>query len=120
MDASLFTPDPTAPGPGNITIVALSRLVYRKGIDLLAEILPELCYLHPNVNFIIGRHSPTHAPTTPHTQTRCPSSHLLVGTLARTTDSPPPLSPSPTSSLPHRASNKQAATAPSVESWKRP
>ena len=32
-----------------ITIVALSRLVYRKGIDLLAAILPELCARHPRV-----------------------------------------------------------------------
>ena len=32
-----------------VTIVALSRLVYRKGIDLLAAVLPELCQRHPNV-----------------------------------------------------------------------
>ncbi|EFN58809.1 hypothetical protein CHLNCDRAFT_20112 [Chlorella variabilis] len=32
-----------------ITIVALSRLVYRKGIDLLAAILPTLCHQHPNL-----------------------------------------------------------------------
>lgn len=32
-----------------ITVVALSRLVYRKGIDLLAAVLPELCERHPHV-----------------------------------------------------------------------
>lgn len=37
-----------------ITIVALSRLVYRKGIDIMALVIPEVCHRHPNVNFIIG------------------------------------------------------------------
>ena len=36
-------------GSGSITSVALSRLVYRKGIDLLAAVLPELCQRHPSV-----------------------------------------------------------------------
>ena len=66
MDASLFEPnlpqghkqqrrqrrsadDGSNGGSGSITIVALSRLVYRKGIDLLAAVLPELCQRHPNV-----------------------------------------------------------------------
>ena len=35
-------------------MVALSRLVYRKGIDLLVVIIPEMCYRHPQVDFIIG------------------------------------------------------------------
>ncbi len=67
MDASLFEPesppkqaehaqerqqnraaDSQEPA-GTVTIVALSRLVYRKGIDLLAAVLPELCQRHPNV-----------------------------------------------------------------------
>ena len=34
---------------GTVTIVALSRLVYRKGIDLLAAVLPDLCERHPHV-----------------------------------------------------------------------
>ena len=64
MDASLFEPnlpqgqkqrqrrnavDGSNGDSGSITIVALSRLVYRKGIDLLAAVLPELCQRHPNV-----------------------------------------------------------------------
>lgn len=35
-------------------MVALSRLVYRKGIDILALVIPEICHRHSNVNFIIG------------------------------------------------------------------
>lgn len=37
-----------------LTIVALSRLVYRKGIDLLALVIPEVCARHPHVRFVIG------------------------------------------------------------------
>ena len=37
-----------------VTIVVVSRLVYRKGSDLLAEIIPVICARHPNVQFIIG------------------------------------------------------------------
>lgn len=40
-------------GDGTITVVALSRLVYRKGIDLLAAVLPELCERHPHLQ--VGR-----------------------------------------------------------------
>jgi len=38
-----------------VTIVIVSRLVYRKGMDLLAGIIPEICTRHPDVNFIIGQ-----------------------------------------------------------------
>ncbi|KAK7310708.1 hypothetical protein RJT34_08380 [Clitoria ternatea] len=31
-----------------------SRLVYQKGVDLLIEVVPEVCQLHPNVLMIIG------------------------------------------------------------------
>lgn len=57
MDASEFQPDPGRSRwvPGDpITIVALSRLVYRKGCDILALVIPEICERHPHVNFIIG------------------------------------------------------------------
>jgi hypothetical protein len=37
-----------------LTVVALSRLVYRKGVDLLALVIPEVCARHPNVRFVIG------------------------------------------------------------------
>lgn len=42
----------------SITVVAMSRLVYRKGIDLLAAVLPELCNLHPKLRFVIGGDGP--------------------------------------------------------------
>ena len=35
-------------------IVIVSRLVYRKGMDLLASIIPEICQQHDDVDFLIG------------------------------------------------------------------
>jgi glycosyltransferase involved in cell wall biosynthesis len=59
VDASEFEPAPNKPWPQDsqapITIVALSRLVYRKGIDIMALVIPEVCHRYPNVNFIIGK-----------------------------------------------------------------
>lgn len=40
------------------TIVVMSRLVYRKGIDLLIRILPVVCRMHPKVRFVIGGDGP--------------------------------------------------------------
>lgn len=54
VDASQFKPDVSRRRPGRLTVVALSRLVYRKGIDLLVVIIPEMCYRHPQVDFVIG------------------------------------------------------------------
>ncbi|CAK9299269.1 unnamed protein product [Gordionus sp. m RMFG-2023] len=42
----------------NINIIVMSRLVYRKGISMLVDIIPEICSLFPNVNFIIGGDGP--------------------------------------------------------------
>ncbi|XP_032832101.2 phosphatidylinositol N-acetylglucosaminyltransferase subunit A isoform X2 [Petromyzon marinus] len=44
--------------PGRITVVVVSRLVYRKGIDLLAGIIPELTALHPDLHFLVGGEGP--------------------------------------------------------------
>ncbi|GAB6019608.1 hypothetical protein CHUAL_001172 [Chamberlinius hualienensis] len=41
-----------------VTIVVISRLVYRKGVDLLVKIIPPICKKHPNVRFIIGGDGP--------------------------------------------------------------
>jgi phosphatidylinositol glycan class A protein len=41
-----------------VTIVALSRLVYRKGLDLLAAVLPAICHQHPNVQVRLSRMLP--------------------------------------------------------------
>ena len=55
VDASQFKPDVSRRRQGRVTVVALSRLVYRKGIDLLVVIIPEMCYRHPQVDFVIGK-----------------------------------------------------------------
>ncbi|XP_017961848.1 phosphatidylinositol N-acetylglucosaminyltransferase subunit A [Drosophila navojoa] len=53
VDTALFTPDPSQrPKNGVINIVVASRLVYRKGIDLLAGVIPRFKNT-PNINFII-------------------------------------------------------------------
>jgi len=38
-----------------VTVVVMSRLVYRKGADFLAVIIPEICSRFPMVDFIIGK-----------------------------------------------------------------
>ena len=55
IDASRFKPDPTKRFPlGTINIVVMSRLEYRKGFDLLIEVIPEVCKRYENVYWIIG------------------------------------------------------------------
>ncbi len=49
-----FTPDPSQQDPNSITIVVASRLAYRKGADLLVSVIPKICELYPQVNFLIG------------------------------------------------------------------
>nr|XP_058971022.1 phosphatidylinositol N-acetylglucosaminyltransferase subunit A-like [Pocillopora verrucosa] len=61
VDANVFTPDVSKKIPGKITIVVVSRLVYRKGMDLLAGILPIMCANHLDVQFIIGGDGPKRA-----------------------------------------------------------
>ncbi|KAJ2615315.1 Phosphatidylinositol N-acetylglucosaminyltransferase GPI3 subunit, partial [Coemansia sp. RSA 1365] len=56
--AEQFRPDPSARDPAWITIVVLSRLVYRKGIDLLVAAVPRICQQCPQVRFIIGGDGP--------------------------------------------------------------
>ncbi|KAG5635366.1 hypothetical protein H0H81_011541 [Sphagnurus paluster] len=54
--------DEFKPGPPKstdiITIVVLSRLAYRKGIDLLVATAPRICAAFPNVRFIVGGDGP--------------------------------------------------------------
>ncbi len=38
-----------------VVIVVVSRLVYRKGTDLLVGIIPEICKKYENVDFLIGK-----------------------------------------------------------------
>jgi phosphatidylinositol glycan class A protein len=59
VDCTKFTPDPSKRYPTNtINIVLLSRLVYRKGIDLLVKVIPLVCSKVNNVHFIIGGDGP--------------------------------------------------------------
>ncbi|KAF5299052.1 hypothetical protein FQA39_LY11598 [Lamprigera yunnana] len=58
VDTYMFHPMPELRSKTNITIVVVSRLVYRKGVDLLAQIIPEICFKYFEVNFIIGGDGP--------------------------------------------------------------
>ncbi|XP_055631786.1 phosphatidylinositol N-acetylglucosaminyltransferase subunit A [Toxorhynchites rutilus septentrionalis] len=62
VDTAHFTPNPcNRPSDSDrINVIVVSRLVYRKGIDLLAGILPKLKHLS-NVHFIIGGDGPKRA-----------------------------------------------------------
>ena len=41
-----------------VTIVVVSRLVYRKGMDLLIDLIPPICEAYPKVDFLIGGGGP--------------------------------------------------------------
>ena len=59
VDPEKFKPDPSKRKPQNtVNIVLLSRLVYRKGIDLVVKIIPIICKKFPHVHFIIGGDGP--------------------------------------------------------------
>lgn len=58
VDASMFVPDPSKRTPGKITVVVISRLVYRKGMDLLAGVIPVITARYPDVCFLIGGDGP--------------------------------------------------------------
>lgn len=56
-----FYPEPEAKAArpkDSITVVVLCRLVYRKGIDLLIDVIPEICSKFPQVNFLIAGEGP--------------------------------------------------------------
>lgn len=58
VDTAMFKPAPERLSRDQIVIVVISRLVYRKGADLLVEVIPEVCRQHPNVRFIVGGDGP--------------------------------------------------------------
>ncbi len=59
VDPTKFTADPSRRFPLNTkNIVVLSRLAYRKGIDLLVDIIPPICKEYPEAYFIIGGDGP--------------------------------------------------------------
>ncbi|TYZ62848.1 hypothetical protein PybrP1_003577 [[Pythium] brassicae (nom. inval.)] len=63
VDATKFTPPTPAERaralvPGTITVVIISRLVYRKGIDLVGRAIQLVCARCAHVNFVIGGDGP--------------------------------------------------------------
>ncbi|KAJ3634426.1 hypothetical protein Zmor_019092 [Zophobas morio] len=58
VDCNLFTPSEVWPKLDPIVIIICGRLVYRKGIDLLAQVIPEVCKQHAKVKFVIGGDGP--------------------------------------------------------------
>lgn len=55
VNAAKFAPDPSARWPADtVNVVMVSRLVYRKGVDLVAQVIPVIAAQFPNVHFIIG------------------------------------------------------------------
>jgi phosphatidylinositol glycan class A protein len=55
VDTTRFQPDTSLRNPANrINIVVVSRMMYRKGVDLLIDIIPEIIRKYPDVYFIIG------------------------------------------------------------------
>ncbi|KAJ8964138.1 hypothetical protein NQ314_005106 [Rhamnusium bicolor] len=60
VDTYSFTPDPTQRSKSHITVVVVSRLVYRKGVDLTAQIIGELCFKYKEVCFLIAGDGPKH------------------------------------------------------------
>eukprot|EP01063_Lacrimia_lanifica_P003793 TRINITY_DN12075_c0_g2_i1.p1 TRINITY_DN12075_c0_g2~~TRINITY_DN12075_c0_g2_i1.p1 ORF type:complete len:466 (+),score=170.18 TRINITY_DN12075_c0_g2_i1:130-1527(+) len=67
-DPAIFYPDPEYKGrrwgeileteKRPVTIVVVSRLVYRKGADLLADVIPKLHKTHPEVRWVIAGDGP--------------------------------------------------------------
>jgi phosphatidylinositol glycan class A protein len=64
VDCSKLRPDPGA-APKDIeskfTIVILSRLVYRKGVDLILDVIPIISARFPHVHWLIGGDGPKRA-----------------------------------------------------------
>lgn len=52
------SPAAASASPERVNVVIVSRLVYRKGMDLVARVVPLVCARHPNVHFIIGGDGP--------------------------------------------------------------
>jgi phosphatidylinositol glycan class A protein len=56
--SSSSTDDDDDDDDDTVTIVIMSRLVYRKGIDLAVDVIPRICAAHPRVRFVIGGDGP--------------------------------------------------------------
>ena len=58
VDCRVFYPDLDYNSHGRIGLVIMSRLVYRKGTDILGKILEPICQKYPEVDFHIGGDGP--------------------------------------------------------------
>ncbi|OQR73974.1 translation initiation factor IF-2 [Tropilaelaps mercedesae] len=58
VEFAMFTPASEPRQGTDIVIIVLCRLMYRKGIDLLAKVIPIVCERHPYVRFFIGGDGP--------------------------------------------------------------
>ena len=62
VDASHFKPDVANVRPvGCVVVIVLTRLVWRKGTQLLAQLIPDICLRHADVHFVIGGDGPKRA-----------------------------------------------------------
>eukprot|EP00854_Cymbomonas_tetramitiformis_P015241 gene15241-18026_t len=59
VDTERFLPGPESRPPApTINVVVISRLVYRKGSDLLIDLIPMVCKKLEHINFIVGGDGP--------------------------------------------------------------
>ncbi|XP_071516887.1 phosphatidylinositol N-acetylglucosaminyltransferase subunit A isoform X2 [Panulirus ornatus] len=58
LDSHVFKPEPAQRPLNKINVVVMSRLQYRKGVDLQPAIIRHICERYPQVNFIIGGDGP--------------------------------------------------------------
>ncbi|ANQ06995.1 Uncharacterized protein PCOAH_00013800 [Plasmodium coatneyi] len=59
LDTTKFVPCISKrPKLPTINIIVISRLTYRKGVDLIAKVIPLVCHKYPFINFIIGGDGP--------------------------------------------------------------
>eukprot|EP00668_Euglena_longa_P012395 GGOE01014843.1.p1 GENE.GGOE01014843.1~~GGOE01014843.1.p1 ORF type:complete len:464 (+),score=155.05 GGOE01014843.1:137-1528(+) len=62
-DTTVFTPSESVKYKSwaiveKITIIVMARLVYRKGVDLMVQVIPEICQQYPHVDFIVAGDGP--------------------------------------------------------------
>ncbi|KAI9016766.1 hypothetical protein DFJ74DRAFT_242389 [Hyaloraphidium curvatum] len=53
-----FIPDPTIPRKDRVTIIVASRFTYLKGADLLVQVIPAVCALRDDVDFVLAGDGP--------------------------------------------------------------
>ncbi|KAK8750369.1 hypothetical protein OTU49_014798 [Cherax quadricarinatus] len=58
LDSHIFKPDPSQRPKDKINVIVMSRLQYRKGVDLQPAVIRHICHRYPQVNFIIGGDGP--------------------------------------------------------------